>query len=106
MTKQKYYINLASHEISEENYQGTANFCIYADDEEIEQLRSILNTMDEENFTTFWRAHVPFVEYHNDTANYNYDQNLMGAFQMMHDLGDDETKEHIQTMGILNNRPL
>lgn len=100
MAKQTYYIDMATHNISRNKHEGNDQFVIYATDEEIHQLRSILNAMDDENWTSFFRAHIPFVQYHQDSSNHNYDQHFLTAIRLIHELGDEETRTHIHSMGI------
>lgn len=44
--------------------------------------------------------------YHNDKPNDDYDSELTEAFRMMYDLGDKETKQHIEEIGILSDNHL
>lgn len=106
MEKKKYYVNLQSKEISQIQYQNNNMFTIHATDEEVLLLRKKLVGADVAEFDTFWRAHVPIVPYHNDPSNDRYDRNLAEAYQMIYDLGDDQTKEFIEETGMLGERPI
>jgi len=91
---------MATHNISRNKHEGNDQFVIQATDEQVHQLRAILNAMDDENWVSFWRAHIPFVQYHQDSSNHNYDQHFLTAIRLIHELGDEETKAHIHSMGI------
>lgn len=101
MEKTKYYVNIATQVISQIQSDENNNFIIFATGEEVFQLRQMLTEMHDADMGAFWRAHVPYVSYHNDQPNDQYDEGLVAAFQMIHDLGDEKTKEHIESMGIL-----
>ncbi|MCT2535843.1 hydrolase [Aquibacillus koreensis] len=104
MEKKKYFVNIGTLEISQMEYGNNKDFTIYATGEEVYHLREIMNEMYDSDMRGFWRAHVPYVPYHNDKSNDTYDDGIVEAFQMIHDLGDETTKEHIETMGVLDNK--
>lgn len=106
MDKQTYYVNVGSREIAQEPYGNKASFTIEATKEEIRLLRAKMDAMQEADFTSFWRAHVPFVPYHKDSSTATYDTEMAEAFQMIHDLGGEETKADLASMGVLNKRDL
>ncbi|BAC14277.1 hydrolase [Oceanobacillus iheyensis] len=106
MDKQKYFISVGEGEISQVRYQNNDDFVIYATEDEITLLRSKFEDMHESSFDSFKRAHIPFMPYHNDEANDMYDNTMTEAFQLLYDLGDEKTKNHIQTMGILSDKHL
>ena len=88
--KKTYYISVGNGQISQVKTADTYNFEIYANDEEITDLGSYV------------RSHVPFVEYHHDSNNDRYDEQLQKAYKMIYDLGNHETKELVAQMGIIN----
>ncbi|GGJ99666.1 hypothetical protein GCM10007063_22510 [Lentibacillus kapialis] len=101
--KDKYYVNLGSQEISRTKFGNNDEFIIYASDDEIRALRGKLNRMRDSDMRAFFRAHVPIMPYHNDKANDDYDAGVTEAFQIIYDLGDNETKQHIEDIGILTD---
>lgn len=101
--KKKYYVNIGSREISQTKYNNNDEFVIYATEDEVRLLRQRLEGMFESDVNAFWRAHVPIMPYHNDKPNDDYDTGITDAFQMIHELGDKETKAHIENIGILGD---
>lgn len=101
--KNKFYINLGSLEISQTKYDNNDEFIIYATEDEVRTLRGKLDGMYDSDIRTFFRAHVPIMPYHNDKSNDDYDGGITEAFQMIYDLGDKETKKHIEEMGVLSD---
>lgn len=102
MEKQKYYVQMGSGEISRVKYHNNDEFVIYATEQEIVQLREAFDEANASGIRSFFRAHIPAVPYHNDAANDEYDSDMARAFKLVHDLGDEKTRAHIQEMGILN----
>lgn len=100
-SKKTYYIDISSGEISQSSSASSWNFKIEATDEEITQLREEFNYNYDMDIQNFIRAHIPFDEYHNDKENHAQDQSLIRIYEMLHRLGDNETKKHIESMGIL-----
>ena len=103
--RKTYYIWLPNREIFQDRECSPWNFKIKATDDEVVQLREYFNhnySVEEENF---YRAHVPYIEYHYDRQNDEYDKTLQKIYQMIYQLGDEEAKQHIETMGILQAKP-
>lgn len=103
MTKKKYYVSMASSEISQIQFGNNDDFTIYANDDEIRVLRAKMDQMHNADISSFWRAHIPIMSYHHDKPNDDYDAGITEAFQMIHDLGDDQTKSNLKSMGILKD---
>jgi len=101
--KKTYYINVGQGEISQSSTDSPWDFKIRANDEEIIMLREYFDQIYSSDIQSFFRAHVPYVQYHFDRENDGYDQTLIKAYRLIHDLGDEETRKHIETMGILNS---
>ncbi|WP_342447731.1 hydrolase [Lentibacillus salicampi] len=101
--KNKYYVNLGSQEISQIKYDNNDALIIFATDDEIRTLRGKLDGMHDSDMRSFFRSHVPIMPYHNDKPNDDYDVGVTEAFQMIYELGDKETKKHIDDIGILTD---
>ena len=101
-TKKTYYISIGNGQISQVKTADTYNFEISANDEEITELREHFDQAYVEDLGSFVRSHVPFVEYHHDSNNDRYDEQLQKAYRMIYDLGNHETKELVAQMGIIN----
>lgn len=101
--KQTYYISIGKGEIFSTPNVSPWQFKISATDQEIKQLRSIFNDNDENSVGDYIRSHIPIMQYHNDPTNDRYDQNLVQIYRLLYELGDQEAKEHIESMGILDD---
>lgn len=106
MEKDKYYVNLQSREISRIKHGNNAAFTIFATEGDIKSLRKKLDRVHVAENDTFWRAHIPIMPYHHDTANDRYDASFAEALQMIYDLGDKEARAYITETGVLRDRPL
>lgn len=104
MIKDTYYIQLSTGSISKSPEASPWNFKIAATEDEVHQLRRLLDEMDSAALSSYVRSHIPFEEYHHDSSNDGYDEKLKAAYQMIYILGDQQAKHHIKTMGILDGR--
>ncbi|MCS0790730.1 hydrolase [Cytobacillus pseudoceanisediminis] len=101
-TKKTYYIDIENAQIYTEPVEAAEwQFKIFATDEELAQLNEYINENYDADLKTFARAHVPFLEYHKESKNDEYDASMEGIYKMIYDLGDDEARRHIEGMGIL-----
>jgi hypothetical protein len=99
--KKPYYIDVGTGHISGNATSSTWSYKIYANDEEITQLRELFNQNYSTEWKNFFRAHVPYVQYHHDRENDDYDTTIQQVYSMLHELGDEEAKTHIESMNIL-----
>lgn len=102
MERKKYFVSVASGEISQVQFGNNDDFTIYATDSEVRDLRSKMDIMQKAEFKSFWRAHVPIMPYHNDKPNDQYNAGIQEAFQLIYQLGDDQTKSDLKNMGVLD----
>ncbi|GAB3047444.1 hydrolase [Virgibacillus ainsalahensis] len=103
MEKKNYYVSVGTGEISQIRYDNNDAFVINATEEEVSLLRRKLENLNGASIQSFWRAHVPIKPYHEDKPNDDYDSNMKDTFQMLYDWGDEQTKAHITSMGILTD---
>ncbi|WP_409304288.1 hydrolase [Peribacillus sp. SCS-155] len=103
--KKTYYVDLVAGDViqapgTEEN----PSFKIQATDEEVRRLQSYLSENYSSDLETYFRAHVPYVEYHKDPADEHYDKTIIKLYSMIYELGDAEARRHIESMGILDTK--
>lgn len=103
MEKQKYYVCIPAGEISQVRYGNNDDYTIYATTEEVTMLRAKLDNMDKAGLDTYVRAHVPIMLYHNDKSNDAYDDSMTKVFEMIYELGDEQSRSHIEGMGVLGD---
>ncbi|SDJ63514.1 hydrolase [Salimicrobium halophilum] len=101
MERKKYFVNMGTREISVNHDANNDDFVIHATEEEVLELREMFDEMQNADERSFFRSHIPFVPYHKDLPNDEYDDLMEWAFTLVHDLGDEETKSTIEGMGVL-----
>ena len=101
--KKTYYIEISSGEITQSASDSPWNYEIEATPEEIQTLRSYFDQNEKGDLVNFFRAHIPFLEYHHDEVNDVQDHQLKQVYQFIYQHGSDITKQHIESMGILNH---
>lgn len=97
--KNTYYITVGTGEISQSATASRWDYKITATNEEINELRSYFKQNYSTEWQSFVRAHIPFLEYHNDKENDEYDEIMSKVYELLYKLGDDETRKHIEDMG-------
>ena len=101
--KKTYYIEISSGEITQSASDSPWNYQIEATSDEIQTLRSFFDQNEQVDLPSFIRSHIPFLEYHHDEVNDVQDDQLEQIFHFIYQHGSDNTKQHIESMGILNN---
>lgn len=102
MERKKYFVSVASGEISQVQFGNNDDFTIYANETEVRDLRAKMEVMHNAEIKSFWRAHVPIIPYHKDKANDQYNAGIEEAFQLIYQLGDEQTQSNIKDMGVLD----
>ncbi|WP_035446084.1 hypothetical protein [Bacillus sp. UNC41MFS5] len=100
--KHSYYINIQSHEIFSEPDGSEWDFRIEATDKEVAVLERLFDKTEETDWESYIRAHIPYLEYHHQPQNKDYDLRILLIYSLLHYLGDAKTRAHIHEMGILN----
>ena len=103
--RKEYYIDLPSHQISRNGEFSPWTFKIEASEGEIIRLREYFDLEHEADVGSFYRAHVPYIQYHYDRPNDHYDQNLKKVYELIYELGDSDTKQFIESTGVLDEKP-
>ncbi|MCZ8521859.1 MULTISPECIES: hypothetical protein [Paenibacillus] len=102
MERKKYYVSVQSKTIMENQGDAAYELEIEATEEQILQLLDLFEEEEDFELDTFIRAQIPGVPYHHDSANDGYDIVLKDIYRTIHNLGTEETKQHIEKMQILN----
>lgn len=102
MEKETFYITVGSGEISKIRTASPFDLVIEATEDEISTLRELFDQQYSTEWQGFFRAHIPYIQYHHDKPNDAYDAGIKQVYQKLHELGTNETKEHIESMGILD----
>jgi hypothetical protein len=102
MERKKYYVTVGSGEIHEDQTASSYEYIIEATEEEAEQLSELFETANSASYHSFWRSHTPYIQYHHDGENDQYDDALKTIYQKIHELGNQEAKKHIETIGMLD----
>lgn len=102
--KKTYYIDVGHGQISQSSTASAWSFKIQANDDEITQLRELFDQNYSTEWKNFFRAHVPYVQYHHDRENDSYDSTIDQVYEMIYNLGDEEAKSHIRSMNIIPNQ--
>ncbi|MBY6036441.1 hydrolase [Fictibacillus nanhaiensis] len=102
MEKRPYYVNVEGGEILPIKTASSFQFEISASDEDVRKLAKMFDEMESTANDTFVRTHLPYVPYSNDRDNDRYDHKLQEVYRFIHDLGQDETRQFIETMKFWN----
>ncbi|WP_096156853.1 MULTISPECIES: hydrolase [Bacillus] len=102
--KKTYYVNLGHGLISQVKSVDSYDYVIQANDDEIVTLREYFDQNYSSDWQGFWRAHVPYLEYHHDKQNDAYDDGLQKILQLVYELGDEETRAHIKDNHLMEAR--
>ncbi len=103
MNKKEYYVNIGTREISINHDANNDDFIIEASNEEVMALREVFEEIYNSDMRSFFRSHVTAVPYHLDEANDEYDEGMKTAFRMIYNLGNEESRQQIEEMGVLED---
>ncbi|GAB6992102.1 hypothetical protein [Paenibacillus pini] len=98
--KKMYYISV-SHNLIQDVPNDSAEFRVMMTQDEVTNLRDQMSALIKDDEYTFRRAFVPFKSADHDDATHQFDDELIGVYQYLYDLGDAETKRLIDQMNVL-----
>lgn len=108
MEKQTYYvtIDISPHagqirnkiSLNDPDY----DFEIRATEEEIHQLEELFERTQEKDFSNFFVAHIPYETKERLKENRTEDDYITQIYQMIYQLGTEETRKRIRESGIVH----
>ncbi|WP_027725378.1 hypothetical protein [Tuberibacillus calidus] len=98
MEKKKYYVRVGTGEVLPDPTLSEWEFEILATPQEVHELKDLLEMTDDEAFINYIKAHAPFQELE---ENIPYDKKLETVYRYLYELGTEETKAHIRSMGFI-----
>lgn len=102
--KQAYFVDLVSGDILEKPLiEENPNFRIYATEEELADLKLQLEKSHTADLQAHIRSLIPYVPYHKDKPNDQYDTSLKHIYAIIYQYGDEEAKRFIDEIGILED---
>ncbi|MBP1989204.1 hypothetical protein [Paenibacillus eucommiae] len=100
MDKKSYYIAVGASGIMESQGDAAYEFEIVATEEDILKLRELFEEREDADQEGYVHAHVPWM-YTYDGPNDKNDYYLSQVYGMLHELGTEETRKHIEKMNVL-----
>lgn len=102
--KQAYFVDLVSGDILEKPLiEENPNFRIYATEEELADLKLQLEKSHTADLQAHIRSLIPYVPYHKDKPNDQYDASLKHIYAIIYQYGDEEARRFIDEIGILED---
>ncbi len=99
--RKTYYVAVGARQILEDQEAASFEFAIFANDDELNKLQELFEeTQDSVEDEAFHFSGLPTVSDVPD--NDTYDALINEIYRMLHQLGTDETKRHIESMNILH----
>lgn len=98
----KYYVSVQAGQILEDRQAAAYELEVRLNEREHAKLRELfdeLSSMDEAQ--TFHFAHTPYGRAGDGEMNAGYDGIIQRIYKKLHEHGSDETKRHIESMGLL-----
>jgi hypothetical protein len=102
MDKKTYYVTVQSGEIMDDPTAFNYDFVIEANEDELDQLVELFEDTADAELDTYTHSFALSLSTYYNEENTAYDNNLREVYKKLYELGSTETKQHIETMNILN----
>lgn len=105
MDKRTYYVNVGTGEVLEDPSALNYEFVISATDEEFDKLQELFEEIDNSSQASYAFTWYPWEIYTADASKYDreYDYYLSEIYRTLHQLGNAQTRQHIESMNVLEN---
>lgn len=101
MVKSTYYVSVQAGTILQEQGDAAYEFVIEATPKEVNQLQELIDMKLELGTRVFFQGPRLFEDQRVE-FNRNYDSQLNDIYQFISELGTETTKQHIASMGVLD----
>lgn len=98
MKKYKLYVSLTDQRIYTYPDDAPWEYEIAVPKDYIPVFYRLFEQMKELEWRNFYRAHLPYIPYHNDKNNHDIDLRNKKVYALIHEFSNDETKEFIQEL--------
>ncbi|AYB42812.1 hypothetical protein V4V36_22085 [Paenibacillus lautus] len=98
METERYYISVQSKSIMKNQGDSPYELIIDATDQQVAELRSLFNALEDYDQAAMFRAPMPGIPYHHDSPNDGYDFQLKAIYRTLYNLGTEETKQHVSSL--------
>ena len=104
MDRQRVYFSLAHKTYYTNPYEGQWNFELNVDRQALDVFEKIFQQMQLLEIANGWRAQLPYLLYHLDRENDELDLRLKKIYALIHEYGDEDTKEFVEQLPYFNKR--
>lgn len=104
MIKKQYFVSIAEQEITDIPIPGQgADYEIMASDQDIEKIKQLFQSADQhEKDASTYIILKPFDEWGVDDNREGYSRDIQEVYEMIYQLGTEDTKNKISQLGILS----
>jgi len=103
MKKESYYVTVDGTIHTEKLLDDAPyDFEIQATDEEMKNLQDLFQRTYNNDWDTYLEAHLPYRTKERQKESTDVDQNVRDIYSAIYQLGTDETKKSIQSLGLLD----
>ncbi|MNI30242.1 hypothetical protein D3C73_840830 [compost metagenome] len=102
MDKKTYYITVASGEMLQSPEASNYDFEIQATEEDIDRLTDLFEEVEDSVQSSYVGSWIPWKTYYHEDASEAYDYYLREVYKMLHELGNEQTRKHIELMNIIH----
>ncbi|TJY41474.1 hypothetical protein E5161_13815 [Cohnella pontilimi] len=103
--RKTYYVAVGAGSILEDREAAAFEFEIQANEEELNKLQEMFEELSSADEAAAFRFPVPPVTASEQERNAEYDHQLHSIYQLLYETGTEETKRHIESIGILKTTP-
>lgn len=92
------YVNVANQSYSYVPLGEPCEFKLKLDEEKSRLFELLFLQLNSLEFDNIVRAHLPYIPYHLDESNDEIDIRLKKVYALIHEFGDDHTKQFVQQL--------
>ena len=98
MEKQTYYVSVPYLTCTAYPGAGSYDFKVELEPYKARVFHKIFQRIYRLEESNMVRAHLPFIPYHMDELNHDIDHRYKQIYALLHEFGDEETKEFVQQL--------
>lgn len=99
MERASYHVSIADKTVSlTGNSQLNSGFEVQLTTVEYDTFMKIFQQINELEPRNAFRAHLPYIQYHDDHLNHDIDRKLMKLYALIHEYGDERGKRFVEQL--------
>lgn len=104
MEKQMYFVSVQNLTCQQQPGRDSYQFAVRLEPYKARVFQKLFQQVYQLEGPNAFRAHLPYIQYNMDRINHELDARYKKIYALIHEYGDEETKQFVEQCGLFNGQ--